>query len=51
MTVNGWLQIVVFCGVLIAIAPPLGAYMAKVYTGRRVFLSPVLGAPERFSTG
>ncbi len=48
MTVNGWLQIVVFCGVLIAIAPPLGAYMAKVYTGRRVFLSPVLGAPERF---
>jgi K+-transporting ATPase ATPase A chain len=47
VTVNGWLQILVFCAVLIAIAPLLGGYMAKVYTGKRVFLSPVLGLPER----
>jgi K+-transporting ATPase ATPase A chain len=48
MTVNGWLQILVFCAVLIAIAPLLGGYMAKVYTGKRVFLTPVIGLPERF---
>ncbi|MGD0981486.1 MAG: potassium-transporting ATPase subunit KdpA, partial [Solirubrobacteraceae bacterium] len=47
MTVNGWLQILVFCGVLIAIAPLLGGYMARVYTGRRVFLTPVVALPER----
>jgi K+-transporting ATPase ATPase A chain len=48
MTVNGWLQIVVFCGVLIAIAPLLGGYMAKVYTGQRVFLTPLAALPERW---
>jgi K+-transporting ATPase ATPase A chain len=47
VTVNGWLQILVFCGVLIAVAPLLGGYMAKVYTGRRVFLTPVVALPER----
>jgi K+-transporting ATPase ATPase A chain len=47
MTVNGWLQILVFCAVLVAIAPVLGGYMAKVYMGRRVFLTPLLAGPER----
>ena len=47
MTVNGWLQILVFCAVLIAIAPLLGGYMARVYTGRRVFLTRVVALPER----
>ena len=27
---------------------PLGSYMAKVYTGERVFLTPIVGWPERF---
>jgi K+-transporting ATPase ATPase A chain len=48
VTVNGWLQIVVFCGVLIAIAPLLGGYMAKVYSGHRVFLTPLVALPERW---
>src|SRR5271167_298241 len=47
MTVNGWLQILVFCAVLIAIAPLLGGYMAKVYTGQRVFLTALLSRPEK----
>jgi K+-transporting ATPase ATPase A chain len=47
MTVNGWLQIVVFCAALIIASPFLGRYMAKVYTGERVFLTPVFGGVER----
>ena len=48
MTVNGWLQIVVFCAVLIAVSIRFGSYLTKVYTGQRVLLTAVLGAPERF---
>jgi K+-transporting ATPase ATPase A chain len=48
MTFAGWLTIVLFAVILTALAMPLGGYMAKVYTGKRVFLSPVFGIPERF---
>ncbi len=48
MTFAGWLTILLFAVVLTALALPLGGYMAKVYTGRRVFLSPILSGPERF---
>jgi K+-transporting ATPase ATPase A chain len=47
MTVTGWLTIVLFAVILTALALPLGSYMAKVYTGERVFLTPLLGGPER----
>src|SRR6202034_2189248 len=47
MTVNGWLQILAFCAVLIAVSPFLGRYMAKVYSGEHVFLSPIFGPVER----
>jgi K+-transporting ATPase ATPase A chain len=47
MTVNGWLQILAFCAVLIIFAPILGRYMAKVYSGEHVFLTPVFGGVER----
>src|SRR5580693_2053482 len=47
MTVSGWLTIVLFAVFLTAIALPLGSYMAKVYSGKRVFLSPILDGPER----
>jgi K+-transporting ATPase ATPase A chain len=46
---QGWLQIVVFVGIVIALTPLLGAYMARVFSGQRVFLSPVLGPLERFT--
>src|ERR1019366_7681039 len=48
VTYAGWLTIVLFVVILTALAMPLGGYMAKVYSGKRVFLSPVFGVPERF---
>jgi K+-transporting ATPase ATPase A chain len=48
MTFAGWLTIILFAVILTALAFPLGSYMAAVYSGRRVILSPMLGAPERF---
>jgi K+-transporting ATPase ATPase A chain len=47
MTFIGWLQILIFCAVLVVLSVPLGGYMAKVYTGQRVFLTPVFGGVER----
>lgn len=38
MTINGFLQIVVYVVVLIALAKPLGWYMAKIYDDERVLL-------------
>jgi K+-transporting ATPase ATPase A chain len=46
---QGWFQIILFCAVLIALVPLLGGYMARVFTGERVFLSPVLGPVERLT--
>ena len=46
---QGWVQIAVFVAIVIALTPPLGAYMARVYTGQRVFLSPVLAPVERLT--
>jgi potassium-transporting ATPase potassium-binding subunit len=48
VTVAGWLTIVLFAVILTALALPLGSYMASVYTGKRVFLSPIFAGPERF---
>jgi len=47
MTVNGWLQIALFCGVIILLVKPLGAYMTHVFAGERTFLSPALAPVER----
>jgi K+-transporting ATPase ATPase A chain len=51
MTFVGWLTIILFAVILTALALPLGSYMAKVYTGKRVFLTPILAWPERFLYG
>jgi potassium-transporting ATPase potassium-binding subunit len=47
MSGNGWLQIAFYFGVLLALAKPLGAYMARVYEGRPCGLERVLGPIER----
>jgi len=47
MTANGVLQLVVYLVVLLVLAKPLGAYMARVYEGRRVGLDRALGWMER----
>lgn len=47
MTTVGWLQIsLLFLAVLLVIKP-LGLYMARVFSGERTSLSPVLGRVER----
>jgi K+-transporting ATPase ATPase A chain len=47
MTAQGLLQVAFYIAVLIALAKPLGAFMAAVYEGRRTFLSPLVGPLER----
>jgi K+-transporting ATPase ATPase A chain len=48
MTFAGWFTIIAFVVVVSALAMPLGTYMANVYTGERVFLSPIFSGPESF---
>src|SRR5271170_7643368 len=47
MTLNGWLQIALYCVVVTLLVKPFGAYMTQVFAGERSFLSPVLGPLER----
>ena len=47
MTINGWMQIGVFLALILAIAKPLGAFMARVYSGERTFFDPVARPIER----
>ncbi|KAB2684563.1 MULTISPECIES: potassium-transporting ATPase subunit KdpA [Brucella/Ochrobactrum group] len=47
MTLNGWIQILVFCGIVILLVKPLGGYMTRVFSGERTFLSPILLPAER----
>src|ERR1700761_6321674 len=47
MTINGWIQIAIYCAIIIAITKPFGGYLARVFTGERTLLSPVLGWLER----
>ena len=49
MTAQGWLQIAIYVVVLTALTPVLGGYMARVFRGERVFLTPVLGPLERLT--
>jgi K+-transporting ATPase ATPase A chain len=46
MTINGWLQIAFVLALVLAAAIPLGAYLAKIYSGERTFLHPVLRPVE-----
>ncbi len=47
MTVNGWLQVALYCVLLMLLTKPLGGYMTRVFAGERTFLSPVLRPLER----
>ncbi|WP_050401190.1 potassium-transporting ATPase subunit KdpA [Bradyrhizobium embrapense] len=47
MTVIGWIQIILFCAIVVALVKPLGWYMTRVFNGERTFLSPVLRPVER----
>ena len=47
MTANGWLQILIYIAIVIALAKPIGVFMTHVFDGERTFLHPVLGPIER----
>ena len=42
MTTIGWVQILIYCAIIVAITPVLGAYMTRVFNGERTALTPVL---------
>ena len=48
MTANGWAQIGVFLLVILLITKPLGVFMARVFSGERTFLDPLMRPIERF---
>ncbi len=47
MTINGWLQILFFFALILALTKPLGLFMARVFSRERTFLDPVLRPIER----
>lgn len=47
MTLNGWIQILLYCVIVLLLVKPLGGYMYRVFSGDRTFLSPILGPVER----
>jgi K+-transporting ATPase ATPase A chain len=47
MTLVGWLQIAVFMTAIGLLTRPLGGYLARVYSGQRTLLQPVIGPIER----
>ena len=48
MNIYSWFQLIFYLVVLLALAKPLGSFMAKVYQGEHTFLDRVLGPVERF---
>ncbi len=47
MTANGWLQIVLFLALILAVTKPMGVFMTRVFNRERTFLDPVLRPIER----
>src|SRR5271167_4015563 len=47
MTSNGWMQIIVFLALILAMTKPLGVFMAQVFSRERTFLDPVVRPIER----
>jgi potassium-transporting ATPase potassium-binding subunit len=46
MTAIGWIQIILYCAIIVALAKPLGGYMTRVFNGERTLLSPILRPVE-----
>ena len=47
MSLNGWLQIVLFIAAVLLLAKPMGSYLTRVFERRRTFLDPLLAPCER----
>jgi K+-transporting ATPase ATPase A chain len=48
MTTTGFIQIALFCAIVLALTPFLGGYMTRVFNGERTWLSPALRPVEAF---
>ena len=46
MTLIGWVQILLYCAIIVALTPVLGGYMTRVFSGERTFLTPILRPVE-----
>jgi K+-transporting ATPase ATPase A chain len=46
MTAIGWIQILLYGAIVVALTPVLGAYMTRVFNGERTLLSPILRPVE-----
>ena len=46
MTAIGWVQIALYCAIIVALTPVLGGYMTRVFSGERTFLASVLRPVE-----
>jgi K+-transporting ATPase ATPase A chain len=47
MTLNGWLQILLFFALILAVTKPLGVFMTHVFNRERTFLDTILRPVER----
>ncbi len=48
MTTTGFIQIALFCAIVLALTPLLGGYMTRVFNGEQTWLTPVLRPLETF---
>src|SRR5258708_14905776 len=46
MTAIGWIQIVLYCAIIVALVKPLGWYMTRVFNGESTLLSPIVRPVE-----
>jgi potassium-transporting ATPase potassium-binding subunit len=42
MTINGWLQIIIFLALVLAVTKPMGLFMARVFNREKTFMDAVL---------
>ncbi len=47
MSANGWLQIAIFCVLVLLLARPMGLYMVRVFARERTWLDPLLRPLEK----
>jgi K+-transporting ATPase ATPase A chain len=47
MSIHGYLQYALFLAAVLLLVKPAGGYMARVYSGERTWLDPILGPLER----
>ena len=47
MPLSDLIQIVLYLGLVVAVAKPVGLYLYRVFSGERTFVHPVLGPVEK----